>query len=212
MCHFISYVWDIATFYVILIVYLILPYSMLDEILESRQEANVIGFLLVAPPRSFSELELSSRLELRPGVLMPILEYLVKQSQLKTFQKGGTHYYLLNTKYRMFPEIRERLARERVPYEDELFTAIRKTGSVQAAYLSGLFTGHPELPVDILIVGNVVDDWLRQFLENCERMMQQEINYSVMSVREFRERRNTFDKFIKDIFDYPHLVVVDKLK
>jgi len=32
-----------------------------------------------------------------------------------------------------------------------------------------------------------------------------------MTVEEFLLRRDTFDKFIKDVFDYPHLTVVDEL-
>jgi hypothetical protein len=42
--------------------------------------------------------------------------------------------------------------------------------------------------------------------------MGQEINYSIMSEGEFKQRRDTFDKFIKDIFDYKHIVVSDNLK
>jgi hypothetical protein len=42
-------------------------------------------------------------------------------------------------------------------------------------------------------------------------MMGQEINYSIMTEDEFKLRRDTFDRFIKDIFDYRHLVVVDNL-
>jgi hypothetical protein len=71
---------------------------------------------------------------------------------------------------------------------------------------------HPELPVDLLLVGKINLNKLADFLKAVEKMMQQEINYSVMSVDEFVQRRNTFDKFIKDIFDYPHLVVVDTLQ
>jgi hypothetical protein len=43
-------------------------------------------------------------------------------------------------------------------------------------------------------------------------MMDQEINYSIMTEQEFKERKGTFDRFIKDIFDYKHLVVCDNLK
>ena len=42
-------------------------------------------------------------------------------------------------------------------------------------------------------------------------MMGQEINYSIMTEKEFLLRRDTFDRFIKDIFDYPHLTIVDSL-
>jgi hypothetical protein len=42
--------------------------------------------------------------------------------------------------------------------------------------------------------------------------MGQELNYSIMSEEEFINRRDTFDRFIKDIFDYPHLVILDKIR
>jgi hypothetical protein len=40
-------------------------------------------------------------------------------------------------------------------------------------------------------------------------MMGIEINYSIMSLDEFKNRRDTFDRFLKDIFDYRHLAVID---
>ena len=77
--------------------------------------------------------------------------------------------------------------------------------------MSGIFCGHQNLPVDILLVGKINLNKLSDFLKAAEKMMGQEINYSVMSVKEFVQRRETFDRFIKDIFDYRHLVVVDEL-
>ena len=82
---------------------------------------------------------------------------------------------------------------------------------IKAAFLSGIFCGHQNLPVDILLVGKVNLNKLSDFLKAAEKMMGQEINYSVMTVGEFVQRRDTFDKFIKDIFDYRHLTVVDEL-
>ena len=96
-------------------------------------------------------------------------------------------------------------------YQDELFSAIKKLGTIKAAFLSGVFCAQPTLPVDLLLVGKVNLKKLSDFLKATEDLMGQEINYSVMSVDEFLLRRNTFDKFIKDIFDYQHLVVVDEL-
>jgi len=95
--------------------------------------------------------------------------------------------------------------------QDELFSAIRRLGDVRAAFLSGIFCGEPNLPVDVLLVGRVNLKKLSEFLKAAEKMMGQDINYSVMSVEEFVQRRDTFDKFIKDIFDYRHITVLDSL-
>ena len=38
-----------------------------------------------------------------------------------------------------------------------------------------------------------------------------ELNYSLMSENEYLSRRDTFDKFIKDIFDHRVVAVVDRL-
>jgi hypothetical protein len=78
----------------------------------------------------------------------------------------------------------------------------------KGAYLSGLFVGKPELPADILLIGKFEDKKLRNFVEACELMLGQEVNYCVMDEEEFKFRRNTFDRFIKDIFDYPYIEVI----
>ena len=109
------------------------------------------------------------------------------------------------------PEIKDFWAKNAQKGKDELFLAIRRLGDVRAAFLSGIFTGYPNLPVDILLVGKINLKKLSDFLKAVKKMMGQDINYSVMTVEEFLQRRDTFDKFIKDIFDYPHLVVMDEL-
>lgn len=184
----------------------------LEELLESRPESTLLGFLLAAPPRSFSLFELGRRLHMPERAVLAKAAQLLKHGYVKCFSKGGTTYLILNEKNALFPQVRAALIKDVKPYEDELFSAIKKLGNVEAAFLSGLFVAQPKLPVDILLVGKVSAQHLEDFLANCQHMMKQEINYTVMSPQEFRERRNTFDRFIKDIFDYPHLIVVDKIK
>jgi hypothetical protein len=133
------------------------------------------------------------------------------QSDLRDFSKKNKKYFLLNEKYKLLPAISAALLKNMPKYQDELFLAIRNLGKIKAAFLSGIFTGYANLPVDILLVGKVNLKKLDEFLKRLELMMGQEINYSIMTEDEFLLRRNTFDRFIKDIFDYKHLVVVDSL-
>jgi hypothetical protein len=181
------------------------PQSLLDD----TPEADIISFLLFAPPRTFSARELGVRLGLRPNKLVDSLARLVEGGQLATCSRGSIRYYRLNPKHRFYPEVREALVNRGKQYEDELFAAIKKLG-VKTAYLSGLFVGKPELAVDMLLVGKIKEERLQAFVDACQHMMGQEINYCVMEPAEFSFRRNTFDRFIKDIFDYPHIPVVEE--
>jgi hypothetical protein len=130
---------------------------------------------------------------------------------LGSFSKKSKRYYYINPRYKLLPEIKDFWAKNGQKGVDELYSAIKRLGDVRAAFLSGIFTGYPNLPVDILLVGRINLKKLSDFLKAAEKMMGQEINYSVMTVDEFLQRRDTFDKFIKDVFDYRHLVVADEL-
>ncbi|HVY67352.1 MAG TPA: hypothetical protein VHA30_00425 [Patescibacteria group bacterium] len=184
---------------------------MLKEIVDSKTDSAVLSFFLAAPQRSFSVMEIARRLGLSNLKAAHSLNKLAAQGPLRAFSKKGKKYYLINAKYKLFPELKSYWQKEGPKYHDELFSAIRQLGEIKAAFLSGLFCGQANLPVDLLLVGKVNLNKLADFLKQTEKLMGQEINYSIMSVDEFLERRDTFDRFIKDIFDYSHLVVVDEL-
>lgn len=181
------------------------------DILDSKYGSEILAFLLLAPPRAFSLKEISKRLKISERVLSGVLKEFVDDSMLKQFTRGKDRLFIVNLKHKLLPEIKAFLVRNQKPYEDELFAAVNKLGDVKAAFLSGAFTGQPQLPVDLLIVGKVSLTKLDNFLNQCKSMLGIDINYSIMTPDEFKLRVNTFDRFIKDIFDYPHIVVVDKI-
>lgn len=184
---------------------------MIEEIINSKIDLAVLSFFIVAPERCFSVIELSKRLNISSAKLASVLSGFIKQGIVVSFSKKNKRYYMFNSRYKLMPEVKSFLHKNGQKYQDELFLAVRRLGDIKAAYLSGVFVGLPNLPVDILLVGKVNLKKLDEFLKNAEKMMGQEINYSIMTVDEFLLRRDTFDRFIKDIFDYRRLVVVDEL-
>lgn len=185
---------------------------MLNDLVDSKQESVIYGFFLVAPERSFSLHELARRLGITQTKLALALSRMVKLGYLRVFSKRGKKYYIVNSKLKLFPELQYSLVKNQPKFEDELYGAIKKLGEVQAAYLTGIFTGHPELPVDLLLVGKMSPKKLEDFMKNCEKMMGQELNYCVMSESEFEVRKDSFDKFLRDIFDHRYLTVVPFVK
>lgn len=184
---------------------------MLKDIVDSKIDSAILSFFLSAPSRSFSVLEVSKRLRLSNLKTAYSLNKLIALGVMKVFVKKSKKYYLLDSRFKLLEEMRGFWQKSPVKYNDELFSAIKKLGVIRAAFLSGIFCGQPNLPVDLLLVGKVNLNKLSHFLKSLKKLMGQDINYSIMTVDEFLLRRDTFDKFIKDIFDYPHLVVADDL-
>ncbi len=184
---------------------------MLEDIVNSSSESVVLSFFLAAPQRSFSVLEVSRRLSMPKSKATHALNRLSQAGPLSSFSKKAKKYYIINQKYKLLPPIKEYLLKNGPKYTDELFLAIGRLGEIKAAFLSGIFAGYSNLPVDLLLVGKVNLRKLDEFLKAAYKLMGQDINYSIMTVEEFELRRDTFDRFIRDIFDYRHVVVFDNL-
>jgi hypothetical protein len=181
----------------------------IPRILDSDKQSGVIAFFLISPPRGFSMKELAKRLHTSERSLKPILNTFERLSLVTEFKKDRQTFYLINEKHKLLPAIKQSLLKNQKHYEDELFSAIKKLGEIKGAFLSGVFVGQSQLPVDLLLVGKVNLKKLDAFLDNLKKVMGVEINYSVMPLEEFQLRRDTFDRFIRDIFDYRHIVIVD---
>ncbi len=181
----------------------------LSDILESKQKSSTLAYLLLSADRGFSVKELAKRLHFSERVMQSVLREFEKISLVTAFSRDRHLFYIVNHKHKIIPEIKQSLLKNQRSFEDELFTSIKKLGEIKGAFLSGVFTGQPQLPVDLLLIGKISLGKLEKFLQNCKKIMGVEINYSIMTVDEFLMRRDTFDRFLKDIFDYRHVVVHD---
>lgn len=184
--------------------------TLLSDIIDSKHPADTLAFFLVAPLRSFTARELGVRLHTTTAKANSAAGMLERNRYLKAFTKNKTKYYLLNLRHPHVVTLREKCLIEQGAWTDELFVSLKKLGQLSGIFLSGLFVGRPELPVDILMVGKVSSSKLDEFLATAQKLTNSELNYSIMSIEEFGIRRDTFDRFIKDIFDYPHVVLLDR--
>lgn len=92
---------------------------------------------------------------------------------------------------------------------------IRKAGTPKAVILSGFFMGMlDESPhgVDIMIIGdNFREKKLSPAIKDLEAEMGREIRYAVFSQKEFKYRLDIRDRLVRDVLDYPHTVLLDRI-
>ena len=184
--------------------------TLLSEIIDSKSQGPLLAFLLVSPVRSFTPKELAVRLKATPQSMLSALKTLESHNIVKSFSKSGTKFFMLNLKHVQVPVMRTELMRGQKPWQDELLVSLNKVGTLSGVFLSGIFVGRSDSPVDLLLVGKVQAPKLEKFIQSFSKLYSGELNYSIMSEDEFKIRRDTFDRFLKDIFDYQHLVLLDK--
>lgn len=94
----------------------------------------------------------------------------------------------------------------------EITGRLKKCGNVKLVIISGVFIQNPDSRVDMLIVG---DKLRKGAIENTLRVIESEvgkdISYTSLETPEFRYRLSVYDKFIRDILDYPHIKILDKI-
>ncbi len=182
----------------------------LNQILESKVKINIVSFFLANPERSFFSGELEKRLGSKS--LPPHLNSLIKMDLLKTFSKKGKRYYIVNSKNDFWSKLRSAVSKILKKYEDELVKAVKKLPGVKVAVLSGLFAAQPDRECDLLLVGKIPQSNLDNFIRGAEKIAGQELNYALFTSEEYQYRKSIFDRFMKDIFEYPHIVIIEKIK
>jgi hypothetical protein len=95
---------------------------------------------------------------------------------------------------------------------ENIVKAIKKAGTPKLIALSGLFTGIIEAQIDLLVVGDALDERiLANAVHTLEAELGREIRYASFATADFRYRLSIYDRLLRDVFDYPHRLLIDKI-
>jgi hypothetical protein len=96
--------------------------------------------------------------------------------------------------------------------EKEVKKRLRGTGTVRLVVFAGILIGEPDGAVDVLLVGDRLKEAsLKQFVRLLEAESGKELRYMVLTTDDYLYRRRVRDKFVRDVMDFPHRLVIDKL-
>jgi hypothetical protein len=89
---------------------------------------------------------------------------------------------------------------------------IEKTGKIKAVLISGVFTRNPEARLDMFVVGDHVSAAsMEKIVRSLESEMGKDIKYAVLSAPDFSYRMSMNDKLVRDVLDFPHRVLLDRI-
>lgn len=95
----------------------------------------------------------------------------------------------------------------------DLFARFKIIGRIKLFIVAGVFIGDEKSRVDVLVVGEAINRTKAEKLfESLSAEFGREVVYSVMDSEEYEYRYKMYDKFVRDIVEMDHEVVVDKIK
>lgn len=110
-----------------------------------------------------------------------------------------------------YEELRALFAKDAQAGKTECVKELEKLTGVDYLLISGVFTGDDHASVDVLIVGSPPKEAVGHAMKDCEQAFSRELRYTIMTSKEFLYRRDVVDRFIYDIIDKKHSILIDKL-
>jgi hypothetical protein len=96
--------------------------------------------------------------------------------------------------------------------DKHLVNKITKTGKIKLIVVTGVFVKNWENRIDILIVGDEVRQGsLTRAMKTIEADMGRELRVAFLTTSDFKYRIGVYDKLIRDVLDYSHKVLLDKV-
>jgi hypothetical protein len=137
--------------------------------------------------------------------------------EVRNLSKAGlilkrTKGYVLNTNYPYITAIEHFLVDASPITEKEIIKKLARAGSIKLALISGVFLHTREARVDLLVVGDHLKKGvLVQAISSIEAVLGREIRYASFETADFQYRLGLYDKLVRDILDFNHKKIVNKL-
>jgi len=94
----------------------------------------------------------------------------------------------------------------------EIMARLKRCGNVKLVVVSGVFIQDSDSRIDMLIVGDrLKKNVISNVLSVIESEVGKELAYTSLETPEFKYRLSVYDKFVRDILDYPHIKILDKI-
>ncbi|PIP55738.1 MAG: hypothetical protein CO183_01955 [Candidatus Zambryskibacteria bacterium CG_4_9_14_3_um_filter_42_9] len=126
--------------------------------------------------------------------------------------KGRSQGFALDSSYPHLQAIENFLVDVAPITSKEIISKISRVGNIKLVLISGVFLHDRDSRVDIFIVGDHIKQAkLRHAISSIEAVLGKELRYAAFETIDFRYRLSIYDKLIRDILDYPHEKILNKL-
>lgn len=135
-----------------------------------------------------------------------------KQGDKVILKKVSGMGYVLSDKFPYFEPLKNLLTVASLHADESLAKRFTHSGRIKLFVASGVFIQDWNSRVDLLIVGDELNlQKIEAVIKVIESEIGKEIAYSAFETQAFEYRHGIHDRLIRDILDYPHITLVDRI-
>jgi len=214
----------------------ILVMEILPKLFGGPNRVKLIRLFLFNPDNIYLLKELHQKTKIKPGQLrkeLLLLESIglvktkkivnstptkkskkTKKGKKKQSPRESIHNRLwgLNQDFFFTDHLQSLFSADFFVSRDELAKKFKNCGKIKLLILSGVFVQEGGRRVDILVVGdNLKKKLIEKTVVDIESEIGRELVYAIMNLADFAYRFYSSDKFLRDVLDYPHKKIIDKM-
>jgi hypothetical protein len=182
----------------------------LQKIFGSNARLKLLRLFLFNPQRSFTVAEAATRAQIETSEARGELNNLVASGLIRKNSRGKQIKFDVNAGFPYFLSLQNLLLNV-TSRGLEVKARLRSAGPLKLIIIGGMFMGEWEANLDLLLVGDKIKErTLKNQIKKLEAEIGKEIRYTLLSSTDFLYRLNMSDKLLRDVFDFPHRIVLDK--
>ncbi len=161
--------------------------------------------------RELAELMQIGLVKKRP-IIREIHSKTQKKRKIRVHKINDTGYFI-DQKFPYLLALQNLLIIVSLHADESLLKKFVGVGKIKLFIASGIFIQEWDTRVDLLIVGdNINFTKLDHVVKSIEAEVGREIAYSAFEASDFEYRYSIHDRLIRDIFDFPHTTLLNKLE
>ena len=179
------------------------------EVLFSLDQ--IISKAKISKKAAKSEIELLEKAGMiKAKAITQILE-IKKRGKIKEIKKKVNSWHL-DSGFEYLLALQNLLIKTRPLRKEEILKRLNKVGKLKMVIVSGVFIQDSDSRVDLLVVGdNLKPSSIDRVVKTMEAEIGKELVFASFETADFHYRLGMYDKLIRDILDYPHQKLLDKL-
>ncbi len=201
--------------------------DILDKLFGGSPKVKVMRLFLFNNSDLYDSMDVARRAKLTTTKARVVCQNLEKMGLLKkrTFYKDSeskktkgkakkikTKGWALDSDFPYLRPLQSILVNTEPCSQADIVSKFNSSGRVKLIIISGIFIQEWDSRIDLLLVG---DNLKRANVDNAIRVLESEIGkelrYTILDTPQFTYRLSVFDKLVRDILDYPHKVILDKI-
>jgi hypothetical protein len=193
-----------------------MPKEILEYLFDSPVKLKILKLFFRHPEEAFELKEVIKRTKANSSACSAQIKKLESIKLLKNRLRKNRKVYAINSDFDFYPELKTLVLKSSPASKEKILKRLKSLSQIKLVVLSGVFTNTENSRVDLLIVGDRIDSdknkKLSNFFKELESEVGREIDYVVLSTKDFKYRYGMFDRFIRDILEKPHEKLINRLR